>query len=323
MAPPTTRRAWGEESAVAEFSAADVALHGFRVVWGRPRSVLYWAALQLAFSLGVAVFVILSAGPAYTKLQAWTLQPTPDPTQVFGLFRELLPTYIALIAVSLVFYAVLSAAMNRAVLKPGDDAFGYLRLSNDELRQLGLLAALSGLGLLVFVGIFVASVMVASILGAVTSNAQAPETAIALLLLVMGSVLAFIFLGVRFSLAAPSTFARQRIDILGSWRLTSGHFWPLFGTYLIAAALSLVVLLLALAIAVIAAAIVSGGLGSLGDVSNPNLSTLATGMKPARVAYLAVLAIGTALSWPITMTPPAMIYRALTGDAGAVSRTFD
>src|SRR5580698_129789 len=135
MAPPATRRALGEDAAVAEFSAADVALHGFRVVWERPRSVLYWAALQLVFSVGLTVFVTLSAGPVVDKLADVGFQPGVDPAQALALIRQILPTYVAILAAGLVFYAVLSAAMNRAVLKPGDDAFGYLRLSTDELRQ--------------------------------------------------------------------------------------------------------------------------------------------------------------------------------------------
>jgi hypothetical protein len=37
-----------------------------------------------------------------------------------------------------------------------------------------------------------------------------------------------------------------------------------------------------------------------------------------------VSAIGTALGWPITMTPPAVIYRAIAGQgANGVGRVFD
>jgi hypothetical protein len=52
------------------------------------------------------------------------------------------------------------------------------------------------------------------------------------------------------------------------------------------------------------------------------MGTVAQVVAPARLAYLAVSAIGQALIWPVTMTPPAAIYRALTAGASA-GRVFD
>ncbi|HTX49602.1 MAG TPA: hypothetical protein VME40_09455, partial [Caulobacteraceae bacterium] len=205
-----------------------------------------------------------------------------------------------------------------SVLRPSDDAFGYLRLSADELRQLGLLAALAGLGLAAYVALVMVCAIVGGALGMVAGGGGAPAAMLALLLVV--SVVALAFFGVRVSLASAHTFVTGRIDILGAWRMTNGRFWLMFGTYAMALALNLLVIVLSTAIALVAMAILSGGLEGLRGGAAGDMSSLAAILAPGRVAYLAIAAIGTALSWPIRMTPPAVIYRALTGDT--TSRIF-
>jgi hypothetical protein len=63
---------------------------------------------------------------------------------------------------------------------------------------------------------------------------------------------------------------------------------------------------------------------ALGPAFQADMSTVSAILTPARLLYLAISAIGAALSAPITMCPPAAIYQALNGAAPAgVSRTFD
>lgn len=308
---------------MAEFSATDAALSGFRLVWEKPKVLPWWAGLQFVFSLALTAFTAVSAGPAFTKLASVRLGPAVDPAEVFGLFREIAPTYVVLIAAVLVLYAVLYAAMNRAVLRPGEEQFGYLRLSSDELRQLGLFALLAALAFVLYVAIVLIVVVLVSAVALATGGTASPAPALAFVVLVPVILAAFVYVGVRFSLASPLTFASQKIDLFGSWVLTRGRFWPLLGAYFIAFALNLVVVLLTFAIAVTAMAVAGGGLAGLADLNRPDLSSLGTVLKPGRIAYAAVSAIGSALGWPVIMTPPAVIYRALTGGGVATSRTFE
>ena len=308
---------------MAEFSATDAALVGFRIVAERPWAVAIWAVLQFVVSLALALLVATSAGPAFTKLSQMGLQtPTTDPTGVLALMGQVAPTYFALLVVSLVLYAVLFAAMNRAVLRPDDRPFGYLRLGGDELRQLALFVLLLAIG----VGVYIALALVVITLGVVFSLLAGPGMALSLMvaILVPSFIAALLFVWVRLSLASPIAFDRHRIDLGAAWAMSRNRFWPMLGSYLIAFVLSIVVLILTLAIAVPVVVATGGGLDALGQVLQGDVSTPAAILTPVRLAYVAVTAIGTALTWPITLAPPAAIYRALAAKTPAsTSKVFE
>src|SRR6185312_9308786 len=144
---------------VAGFAAADAAFTGFRVVWERPWAVAIWAGVQFVASLAINLFIAVSAGPAFGQMRQMGLQPPSDPNQVMTLFREVAPTYVAVLIAVLVLAAVFYAAMNRAVMRPDESRFGYLRLASDELRQLGLFVLL----ILLAFGFYLVVLIVASV----------------------------------------------------------------------------------------------------------------------------------------------------------------
>lgn len=310
---------------MAGFSAADAAFTGFRLVWERPWVVAIWAGLQFTASLALNLFIAISAGAAFSQLQQVGVQPSADPAKMMTLLREVAPTYVAVLIAVLVLAAVFYAAMNRAVMRPAESQFGYLRLASDELRQLGLFFCLILLAFAFYLAVLIVASLVAGVLAAALGAGA--QMAVGVLLAVLLPVLlcAFIFLGVRLSLASPITFATGRINVFGSWAMTRGRFWPLFGTYLIAFALGLVVLFLTQAIAVLAVAILGGGgQQALASAVGFNPTSVSEILAPSGLAYLVIVSIGAALRAPITMCPPPAIYLALTGAAPAsVSRTFD
>jgi hypothetical protein len=284
--------------------------------------VAVWAVLQLVSTLAFNLFMAFSAGPALTKLAELGLpQPGQDLTAELDLFRQAAPTYLAVLVGGLVLNAVLYAAMNRAVLKPDESRFGYLRLAADELRQLGLFAVFFGLGIIAYALIIIVSAVLIVIIGLATGDAGAGAMGLGLAILLPAVICVFIFVAVRLSLASPLTFDTRRIDPMSAWRMTRGRFWPLLGAYLIAFLLSALVVLLTSAIASAAIAVVGGGIGAVAVGLKPDLSSVAAVVAPPRLAYLAVNAIGQALIWPVTMTPPATIYRAL--NPAFASRVFD
>jgi hypothetical protein len=256
-------------------------------------------------------------GPDLARLQAVNAQGAKDPTQALALMGRLLPAYGLVLAVGLVFNSILGAAMIRSVLRPADDRFGFMRLGADEIRQM----ALAGLTFLVFMGAYIAMVFALVILGIVVGLIARLAGGLIVFLGVIGVIGALALLGVRLSLAPALTFDTGRIDLFGSWALTRGRFWPLFGTYLLAFAMIVIVYLLGLLVILALAAVMTGG-NPLTSMMRPDTRSLVAYFTPARLAQTALTACVTALVWPVALTPPTAIYRSLAPAGAAAADVF-
>jgi membrane-anchored glycerophosphoryl diester phosphodiesterase (GDPDase) len=131
-----------------------------------------------------------------------------------------------------------------------------------------------------------------------------------------------VFIGVRFSLALPATFAERRIRIRESWRLTKGRFWPLLGCYLLAVILALVIYLLAMMIYLAIAAVVGGGIEGATSVFRPNYSSFGELYSAAMIVYVLVTAVVSAVTTAITTAPAAAAYRDIAGYGQDAAEVF-
>ncbi len=313
---------------MASFSASDVALTGFRVVRERPKTVAIWAVIQLVVSTAFTLGMVSWVGPALTSLNALNGAQARNPSATLALFGQLAPFYLVTLVLSLAFYSILYAAMNRVVLRPAEEGFGYLRLGADELRQLGLFGLIFVMAIGAYIAFFIVLIVVlipvSMILGGAQNTGASVMAGLLAVLIGIGAFCAWIYLWVRLSLASPMTFVTRRVDLFGSWRLTRGQFWPLFGTYAVAVILAVIVSLLTTVVSMAVGALF-GGVGGLGALFRPDMSSLGVYLTPARIAGLVIGAVSSALVWPVLLTPAAAIYRSLTGDsdAFAAAATFD
>jgi hypothetical protein len=208
------------------YSPLSSAFEGFRLIVRRPVSFLGWfLAVCLIAGLDVLIAFALR-GPA---------------APVGGGIRVLRPAAGALAmmlgwADVFVGLTVVACAVYRAVLRPEERAFAYLRLGGGELRVMGVSALLVGFTVLLFVALSFSLTVFSAFLGA----AAGPwATAIpGLLLLLAGTVL-----GVRLSMAGPIALIERRHSLSGSWELSRKRFWSLLGLWAIVGAVAFLVLL--------------------------------------------------------------------------------
>ena len=293
--------------ALDRFSISEAAFTGFRIVRERPRAVVTWAVMQLILSLVLGGVAIAVAGPDLMRLRELGAGAAgQDSGAALALLPRLAPVYGLMLVFALLFSALLYAAMNRAVMRPGDDRCGYFRLGADELRQFALMLLIFAVSL----GVYLVAVVIAVAIGTVVALAAKPALGLAVALCALAAAAAAIFLAVRLSLASAQTFATGKVSLFGSWALTRGRFWPILGTYVLTGAFAAVVYLLwfVLTFAIVAAI---GGVGAVAATMHPNLSSLAAFLTPAALAQTGLGAIVTALLWPVLGAPPAAIYQWL------------
>jgi hypothetical protein len=294
------------------FSISEIAFTGFRIVRERPKAVAVWGGVQLIASLVLVAMMVVMAGPALMRLRDMGAAATMDAAEVTALLRRLAPVYGLFLLYALAFNALLYGAMNRAVMSPADDRFGCFRLGPDELRQFALML----LTFAVFIGVYFTTILLAVVLAAVIGLVAKAAAFLVAVLATLAAICAAIFVLVRLSLASAQTFATRKVNLFGSWALTRGRFWPIFGTYILAFAFACVVLVLGFVVSFALAAIVGGG-DVMAKMVRPDFSSLAAMFSPALLARMVVSAVITALAWPVILTPPAAIYLRLAAGAAA------
>lgn len=216
--------------------------------------------------------------------------------------------FVVLLPLSLISSAMIYAAVSRAVLRPGESAFGYLRLGMDEVRVLVVSVVL-------FLVITVVMVVLSGIIGVVigmTVAAEAPAMWLLVVLLVLAAIALLVWLLVRLSLAIPITMAERRIAIFDSFAVTKGRFWPLLGMALLAWVMSIVVNLLGSLVAM-PLQLATGGLTGLADLDGQNLPAILQAAWPAIVGWIVINAILYALQIAVLYAPFSAAYRDIKG----------
>jgi hypothetical protein len=299
------------------FSASDAAFEGFRVVRRKPMTLVFWTLLYIVV-MG-AVFALVGPGLAGMMTASARIEAAGAGASLADM-QPLFQNFALMVAIiaplSLLAGAVMAAAVARAVLRPNESGFGYIRVGGDEFRVLAVTIVLA---LLMFAVTALGSVLIGVL------AAAAGRTPMLWLVVVLGGIALvcfYVWLLVRLSLAVPITMAERRIAIFDSFRLTKGRFWSLLGMALLAGVLSMVVGILGGLVGWPLEMMTGGGLKSLAGMDGQDVGTLLQNAWPGILAWVIVNAVVAALQVAVLYAPFSAAYLGLTGDK-ADARVFE
>ena len=307
----------------ARLSSTEAAFAGFNLLRREPVTWAIWGGVTLVWSLLLGAVLVGMIGGQLAAFQAATAPgATPDPSATLARMGAMAPGYLVIMLLSIGFYAVWYAAVNRALLRPGDGGLAHLKLGGDEARQLGVMCLL----LLVMLGVYIVVLLGVGILVGVIAlalrSAGPIVTGLLSIIMAFGALAAFLFVGVRLSLASALSFDTSRIDLFGSWALTRRRFWPILGAYVLAA-LMLMVVYIALAVVFGAAMLgLGGGIGAMSHVFQPDMTSFGAYFAGPTLLWMVMSAIVSPLMLAVMLGVPAAAYAQIR-EIDGVASVFD
>jgi hypothetical protein len=311
---------------MAELSVSKMAFAGFGLIRREPKAVAIWTGMLLVFFLGaIGTMLVLALPELAAAVRAAEGAETAAASARF--FGKIGPLYLVFFVAALVAYAVFMAAVMRSQLRPAERGFAYLRLGGDELRLMGLILLfyiLIAIGGVACVILFI----IAGIAMVQSGNDAAQGGGGLVFALLMPALLwGFVYFGVRLSMAVPMTFAERRIRLFGSWAVTRGRFWPLFGGLFLAAVAGVMMVYAGELVAIILFMIGGGGVlaaNSAAFSADPSAALASLGpvlMVIGAVVVTVIIALQVAAQ-VVMLAPYAAAYRMLTGDPEEAAETF-
>lgn len=303
---------------------------GFNLIGKRPLSVISWGffvyvAIFALFGIGVAIVGL----PVLGRLAALNGQ-TPDPAQVqqmmLGFLLAIWPALLLVTIGGLFVGAMVQAAVIRSILAPEQRGFASLRFGRAE----GALVLLALLYIPIAIVVFLVSAMVIGGAAALGHAIHGVGGGLLVFLVCVAYAVGLMWVALRFSLAAPMTFAAGAVRFFSSWSLTKGEGWRLFGLawvlvlvwFAVTVAYSIVSGIVNALFTGAAMASILASAGGSGAASNP--AVLASHWPIMVLAFIPSFLLGAAfngLIQAISQGPWADVYRQLKGSPD-VAATF-
>lgn len=285
---------------MAGFSIDAALKSGFRLARREWKSVLAWGVLYSLFGLAVQLLSVGAALPEYMR------QLGDDPEAAAQALERsaeanALITFPIMMILAFVVTALFYGAVARAILRPQDRGFFYLRFGRSELWLMLTSLALAVLA----VAVILPLAIVVSIIVGVASQATGAPPFLWGLLLGLPTAAGYVYLAARFSMAWVQAFDEERFVLLDSWRLTHGQGWRI-----VLMLLALLFLLLIVCVVVLIPTVIVGGivLGVAGIAGGAAAFVVGAILVVAAIVFFAAFngVIYTAMA-----APYVEVYRSL------------
>lgn len=297
------------------FSATRAAFEGFRLIRARPGVILGWA-LFYAVALGVIIggSILIFGATALADLLSGQDREYDSLEEILP-FLQALAAFLGFLLVSLSIVAAIQlGAAYRAVLRPQDAGFAYMRFGADELRQVLLM------WVFFFIYLVIWGAPLAAVVALHASEFMEEAGIVALYIVWFAAALGVsVFVGVRLSLAGPMTLAKRRLLLTSSWSLTRGRFWPLLGMYVLT-------LIFAIILSTLTDALGQALMGAVGlaafDLHDPDsydLPAWTGAMIAGGVAYAVVYVLSQAVTLAVFYAPQAAAFRDILAEQAPAS----
>lgn len=214
-------------------TAGDILNGGFRLLIRHPLAVLVWALVHAAFGLASVALVFPRMAGMMRAMANFDPDAPPQAMQA-AMVQNMGGVQSLSWAMSFAGYfvaAVLMCAAFRAVLRPQEGGFAFLRIGKDELRMF-LMMLIVWIGGMVAAVIFILIVALVGFLIAFLLRDAAVIAALLIVLLVIAAIAAMVYVMVRLTMMFPFTYIRRDLVIDEAWSATRGRFWTLFLPYL-------------------------------------------------------------------------------------------
>lgn len=290
----------------------DFAFAGIEIIKKNPLAVLVWGLVYLVVSVVSSVLMVAVAGPALMALQNYQSAPDADPMAVFGHLSALVPVYIVAGVLGLIASAIVQCAVFRSQLQPEAGGLASLKLGGDEFRQI-LVGILWALAFVLFYIVF--GIALAILIGIISMVGQFSEilAGILIFVLVVGSIVTFLYIVSRWSLVMVQSFAEKKINIFGSFKLTQGQGWKLLGGYLLLGLVMIVIMIIVYSLVFALVVGTSGGwMQAITQMSRPDMSSVAALMTPVFFAQTIVSSLLMGGFYALIYGASAAAYSALS-----------
>lgn len=310
---------------MAKLDVMKAGLAGFGVIGRNPGAVVIWALFL--FVVGMLPTLCLMGGmfssiAQLAEMETQGAEPTIETLMpFFGAMLALIP--VQMIG-GLILATMISGAIFRAVLFPEEKRWFYLRLGAREL-WLGLVIIVAWIiGFAIYLGLCMLMLPVMMISDAASGGDITTTSTVGTIMifpLLLGMLAIFTFIGARFGLGLPMTFAESNFRLFHSWSITRGNGWRMVLLVLLLAAILFgfeIVLWMIMSVGLVAiasASVVSGAFteASVDEFFRQDPSIWIATLMPWVIGGALVACLFWSLLTVVFTAPWAEAYRQLEG----------